>query len=205
MTSRRIRRQLADRAPGWRWHRWHDPDLAELAAIADTVGAVMATRDEVPRHLLRRARGGELTRANTAPGTPERAAVYQSEYRRRVEHAGRRGLTRRQARGHPGRGEIGVLWRTAEFFSVPTTEGMLDLVGLNSRESSQIGRYLRDVRELADIDRPLYPATFRRRWRGKGVGDVRFESDPNRVLAMLRESGPGPVDRYRRNPGGGVR
>ena len=91
----------------------------------------------------------------------------------------------------------------AEFLHVPTTEGVLDLVARNSRESSRIGRYLHDVGALAEGR--LDPAIFERRWRGKGIGEIRFESDPNRVLAMLRELGPGPIDRYRRNPGGGAR
>jgi len=157
----------------------------------------------VRRGLPRRSRRGDLNRANTAPGTPERAAVYRAEYLRRTKHAERRGLTRRQARGHPGRGELRLSERTAEFDAVPTTDGMVDLVSRNSRESSRIGRYLHDVRETAEGN--LDGKTFERHWRGKGVGEVRFESDPDRVLALLREEGPGPVDRYRRNPGGGAR
>jgi hypothetical protein len=129
--------------------------------------------------------------------------VYRAEYLRRTKHAERRGLTRRQARGHPRRGETRLSEYTTEFDAVPTTDGMLDLVGRNSRESSRLGKYLHDVGAL--VENKLDARTFERHWRGKGVGEVRFESDPNRVLALLREEGPGPVDRYRRNPGGGVR
>lgn len=164
---------------------------------------MLARQEDEPRHLLRRARRGELRRANTRPGTPERAAVYRAEYEQRVGHAERRGLTRSQARGHPGRGQPRLSERTSEFFHVPTTEGILDLVARNSREASRIGKYLHDVGALAEGH--LDPAIFERRWRGKGVGEIRFESDPNRVLAMLREQGPGPIDRYRRNPGGGAK
>jgi hypothetical protein len=162
-------------------------------------------REEVPRHLLRRARRGLLTRKNTAKGSPERTAVYRVERLRRQEHGQRRGLTQSQIRGHARatKGEVPASQLGAEFLHVPTTRGIADVAARNAREASRTGRYLRDVGELAEntLDGP----TFRRRWRGKGAGGYTFEHDPDRVLAMLREQGPGPVERYRRNPAGGTR
>jgi hypothetical protein len=159
---------------------------------------------DVSRELLRRARSGELTRGNTEKGTRERQAVYLAEWLRRQERGRRRRLSPGQVRGHArtDQGEVPLSRLGAEFDQVPTTQGVVDIIATSSRESTLVGRYLRDVRELAEGT--LDPEIFEQRWDGRAVGDVSLEGDPDRVLVMLREEGPGPVDRYRRQIAGAV-
>lgn len=148
--------------------------------------------------LLARARRGELTRGNTRPGTPERRAVYHAEYLRRVERAEQHGYTRSQARGHPGKGQVGLSEVTYDFFAVPTTEGVADVTVTSSREARRVGQYLRDVRDLLE-DR-IDAKTFGRKWRHRirTAGDHELEPNAEAVIVMVFQAGPGPSERYRR-------
>ena len=52
---------------------FHDPVILMMAAAALVTGVTMAAPHEHDPALLARARKGEITRANTEPGSPERS------------------------------------------------------------------------------------------------------------------------------------
>jgi hypothetical protein len=154
----------------------------------------------LPPALLARARRGELTRANTEPGSPERSAVDRVVYERRRARTVP-GETVRARLGHAPAPE--VVWS-----AVPTTLGVIDVFTTTRRESSRVGTYSRDVGLLLAGD--LGSKDFRRKWsrRRRDVGpDVELESDPNRVIALMAAAGPAPEPFYRRRrpPGGSAR
>ncbi len=145
------------------------------------------------------ALAGRLSRKNTRPGTPGRSAVYRAAYVRRTNRAEELGYTRSQARGHPGKGQVRLSDITYEFFSIPTTEGVVDLTLTSTREARRVGQYLRDVREVLE-DR-IDARAFSRRWRRRirAAGDHELEADAEAVIAMVFQAGPGPVERYQRH------
>lgn len=147
---------------------------------------------------LDRALTGDLHRKNTRKGSTARSAVYRVETVRRLGRAEALGISRGQALGHPRRGEQLVSADLTEWSEVPTTQGIADLTTSTKQEASRVGQHLRNVRQL--LEGSIDPRAFRRRWKSRirKVGDYELEADPDKVLAMVFFSGPGPVDRYRR-------
>jgi hypothetical protein len=162
----------------------------------------------VPPALLARARRGELTRANTAPGSPERSAVDRAVYERR--RARRPELTVRQALGHKGR--LDVLPTVTFFAQLGAGATLLEDVTVSRRDARRVGRYLSLVAQLTEGR--LAPAAFEhrvRRWRPVTIldpaglrGQVRFLSDPAAVLALVEiergEERESWIDSGRRRP-----
>jgi hypothetical protein len=138
----------------------------------------VAARREIDPGLLARARRRELTRANTALGTPERQAVDRITYlRRRTAHPE---LTARQALAHASRGD--VLPRIG--FMVDDPPRWIE-PQVSRRDAQRAGRYMALVGRLAN--REIGPDTFRRRvhsWRPL-PGGLRFLADPDAVLAFI--------------------
>jgi hypothetical protein len=162
----------------------------------------------LPPALLARARKGELTRRNTAPGSPERSAVDRVVYERR---RGRRPeLTVRQALGHAAPGD--VLPVVTFYVQLGAGPALLEDVSVSRRDARRVGRYLSLVGLLTEGR--LAPAAFERRvrsWRPVTIldppglrGQVRFLADPAAVLALAEiERGEEPrrwVDSGRRRP-----
>ncbi|MHB1582209.1 MAG: hypothetical protein ACYCU7_03235 [Acidimicrobiales bacterium] len=89
---------------------------------------------------------------------------------------------------------------TAErgFSAIPTTAGVVDVVTEDPVEARSVGEYGADVGKLLDGD--LEAEDFRRRWEGRDrrVGELTLEADPDRIVAMLTESGPPLEPFYRR-------
>jgi hypothetical protein len=141
---------------------------------------------------------GRLTRKNTMAGSSGRSAVYRASYLRRVKAADERGYSRSQARGHPGKGQVGLSRITYDFSDVPTTEGIADVRVTSSREARRVGQYLRDVRDL--LEERIDESAFRRKWRRRvrAAGDHELEPDPELVIVMVFQAGPAPSERYRR-------
>ena len=80
-----------------------DPPRSIRRAAARPAGP----RGNAPnRRLLEAARAGIVTRSNTTPGTQGRQAADRAVYERRQRHAEARGLTARQAAGHPATGDV---------------------------------------------------------------------------------------------------
>ena len=78
----------------------------------------MAKSRFTPFHLSS-AQAGTYTRANTLPGSPERAAVYRSEYLAREARGVAEGLSKGAAHGHAKLGEasakdMGIVKRSPE-------------------------------------------------------------------------------------------
>jgi hypothetical protein len=148
------------------------------------------------------ALGHRLARKNTRKGSAARSAVYAAEYHFRIERGAGLLFSRGQARGHPGKGEQSLSNVTYEFRDVTTTTGIADLEFTSSVVARRVGQYERDVRGLLDGD--IEPAAFHRRWthRIRAAGEHELESDPEAVLALRFEAGPGPVQRYVRRENG---
>jgi hypothetical protein len=146
-----------------------------------------APKDHSPG-LLARARRGELTRANTAPGSPERSAVDRVVYERRRAHHPE--LRVRQALGHEAAGD--VLPTVTFFAQLGALAVVLDSVTVSRRDTRRVGRYLSLVGLLTEGR--LAPAAFERRvksWRSVTIldppglrGQVRFLADPAAVLQL---------------------
>jgi hypothetical protein len=148
----------------------------------------MPPRKDHSPALLARARRGELTRANTEPGSPERSAVDRAVYeQRRSRHPE---LTVRQALGHERAGD--VLPTVSFFAQLGAGAALLEDVTVSRRDARRVGRYLSLVAQLTEGR--LAPAVFERRvrsWRPVTIldppglrGQVRFLSDPAAVLAL---------------------
>jgi hypothetical protein len=127
------------------------------------------------------------------------AAKGTTPHRQRVARAQRHspGISRRQAAGHPGRGEVRVSrierqW--TELQGQPTTKG--------SRESGRMGQLAGDVGKLSAGS--LSPEAFDFRWSGKRIGDYTAPSAAE-ALAHARAHGPSPDRPYRRIPTGPAR
>ena len=139
----------------------------------------------LPPALLARARRGELTRANTAPGSPERSAVDRVVYERRRAHHPE--LRVRQALGHEAAGD--VLPTVTFFAQLGAGAALLEDVTVSRRDARRVGRYLSLVAQLTEGR--LASAAFERRvrsWRSVTIldppgfrGQVRFLSDPAAV------------------------
>jgi hypothetical protein len=129
---------------------------------------------------------------------PPRGFNSWSSYNKwRVKHGLERGLSSSQALGHPRAGEVKASQLRRQFFGVPTRDGLADLE-VSLRDATTVGDYLHATGEV--VHREVDDKEFRDIWRGRGVGDIRFEHDPDRVRTMLTEAGPPPVERYRRVP-----
>ncbi len=168
----------------------------------------MAAPLNLPPALLARARRGELTRSNTASGSPERSAVDRVVYERRRAHHPE--LTVRQALGHAAPGDV----RPAVTFFAQLGAGpaLLEDVAVSRRDARRVGRYLSLVGLLTEGR--LAPAAFERRvkrWRPVTIldpaglrGQVRFLSDPAAVLALAEiergEERESWIDSGRRRP-----
>jgi hypothetical protein len=162
----------------------------------------------LPPALVARARKGEITRANTVPGSPERSAVDRVTYeRRRARHPE---LTARQSLGHEA---VGDVLPTVTFFAqLGAGPTLLEDVTVSRRDARRVGRYLSLVGLLREGR--LSPDAFQRRVRGwrpvtvldpKGLrGRVQFLSDPAAVLNLSqRERGEEReswIDSGRRRP-----
>ena len=167
---------------------FHDPVIFAMANAAVATRASMAASREHDPELLRRARKGELTRANTEPGSPERSAVDRVVYERRRAHHPE--LTTRQALGHKGR--LDVLPVVSFFAELGAGAALLEDVTVSRRDARRVGRYLSLVGLLTEGR--LAPAAFAARvrsWRPVEIldppglrGQVRFLSDPAPVLAL---------------------
>ena len=133
---------------------------------------------EIPPGFLSRARSGELTRRNTAPGTPERSAVDRVTYLRRASRRAP-GETVRARLGH----EPAATGRAMPvLFDDPPR--WVEFDDLSRAEARRIGRYLNLARQLAEGKER--PSGFRRRvssWRQ--IRGERFLADPDTVLAIL--------------------
>lgn len=94
----------------------------------------------------------------------------------------------------------------AVFAGLATTSGLRDVIASTYNDRHRAAQYARDQRLLNE--NLLDPAAFRRRWsrRVRRVGDDELESDPARVLELMRRSGPPPDPFYRRRrrPSGGT-
>jgi hypothetical protein len=158
--------------------------------------------------LLRRARKGEITRANTVPGSPERSAVDRITYERRRAHHPE--LTARQSLGHERAGDVPP---TVSFFAqLGAGAALLEDVTVSRRDARRVGRYLSLVGLLTEGR--LAPAAFAARvknWRPVTIlgppgfrGQVRFLADPAAVLALAEvergEERESWIDSGRRRP-----
>jgi hypothetical protein len=85
-----------------------------------------------------------------------------------------------------------------EWSAVATTEGIAQLQGRTRRESSRLGTYAHDTREL--LTGGMTDKDFARKWRRRvrTVGDAELEADPRVVRALWTVSGPPPEPFYRR-------
>jgi hypothetical protein len=117
-------------------------------------------------------------------------------YRRRIERGRQRGLSPSEARGHPKAGEVGPSQIIEQWDAIPTRAGVVDVEVTGLRQAGTLGAYLRDVRLLGEGE--IDDREFRANWRGRQAGGHKLEYDPDRVRAMLRAEGPGPIQRYRR-------
>jgi hypothetical protein len=147
---------------------------------------------KLPPSLLARARKGEITRANTTPGSPERSAVYRVISERRL--ARRPGLTARQALGHEAPGDVlPVVSFYAQLGAGPT---LLEDVTVSRRDARRVGRYLSLVGLLTEGR--LAPDAFERRvrsWRPVKIldptglrGQVMFASAPAAALNLAERA-----------------
>lgn len=139
--------------------------------------------------LLASARRGDLTRANTQKGTPERRAVDRHQYlRRRAAHPD---LSARQALGHPKPGDkrptISLMVEDPPRFVVIETD--------NRRDLKRAARYDNLVSLLANGR--VSPVAFRKRigsWRP--IAHMRFLSDPDAVLVIIEARRAGELDLF---------
>jgi hypothetical protein len=168
----------------------------------------MPSPRNLPPALLARARKGEITRANTVPGSPERSAVDRITYERRRAH--RPELTARQSLGHEAAGD--VLPAVTFFAQLGAGPTLLEDVTVSRRDARRVGRYLSLVGLLTEGR--LSPDAFERRVRGwrpvtvldpEGLrGRVRFLGDAAAVLDLReRERGEAReawIDSGRRRP-----
>jgi hypothetical protein len=168
----------------------------------------MPSPRNLPPALLARARKGEITRANTVPGSPERSAVDRITYERRRAH--RPELTARQSLGHEAAGD--VLPAVTFFAQLGAGPTLLEDVTVSRRDARRVGRYLSLVGLLTEGR--LSPDAFERRVRGwrpvtvldpEGLrGRVRFLGDAAAVLDLReRERGEAReawIDSGRRPP-----
>lgn len=145
---------------------------------------------KVDPELLAKARRGELTKATTEKGTPERRAVDRNQYLKR-KAAARPGLSARQALGHPKasdtRPTISFMAEDPARFVIVETD--------NRRDLKRAARYDNLVSQLASGR--LSPAVFRRRvgaWRP--IAHLRFLSDPDAVLAIIEARRAGEKDLF---------
>ena len=139
-------------------------------------------RGRAPSQRLRDAAdAGLLTRSNTRAGTAGRRAADAAEYERRI--ARHPGVSARQAAGHiPAGAEEKRL--SAIFRSV----GFAVVVGAGRADRRRLARYDSLVGQLRGGS--LSGAAFRRRvrgWQPYGAEGLRFEWDPDVVLALLAE------------------
>jgi len=187
---------------------FHDPVILMMAAAALVTGVTMAAPHEHDPALLARARKGEITRANTEPGSPERSVVDRITYERRRAHHPE--LTVRQALGHERAGD--VLPTVTFFTQLGAGPTLLVDVTVSRRDARRVGRYLSLVGLLTEGR--LAPAAFERRvrsWRPVTIldppglrGHVRFLADPEAVLALAEvergEERESWIDSGRRRP-----
>ncbi len=171
-------------------HTWRSPLVEQIAAVAELVGAVMfAGRRSIDPELLARARRGDLTRSNTAKGTPERQAVDRNTYVRR--RAFRPHLTARQAAGHPAPDDR--LPRISLMLADPPRWVIIE--SPNRRDVSRAGAYENLV---GDLERGMISSdAFRRRvssWRP--ISGNRFLSDPDAVLAIIEDRRAGDQELF---------
>jgi hypothetical protein len=149
----------------------------------------MPARRDIDPELLAQARRGELTKANTEKGTPGRRAVDRHQYlKRRAAHPD---LSARQALGHPKPGDsrptISLMVEDDPRFIVIETD--------NRRDLRRAARYDNLVSQMASGR--LSPEAFRRRvcsWRP--IGEFRFLSDPDAVLAIIEARRAGELDLF---------
>jgi hypothetical protein len=139
--------------------------------------------------LIDAARRGDLTKANTAPGTQGRQAVDKVKgYAPRV--ARRPELTARQAAGHEAHGDrLPIVTFYAQLGAEPT---LLEDVTVSRLAVRSVARYLGLVGQLGDGR--VSPEAFERRvrsWRPITIldppgllGQVRFLADPAAVLSL---------------------
>ena len=131
---------------------------------------------------------------------PRKFDSWSSYNKWRIQHGLERGLSSGQALGHPRAGEVKASELRRQFFGIPTRDGLAD-IEVSLRDATTVGDYLHATGEV--LHREVDDKEFRDKWRGRGVGDIRFEHDPDRVRTMLTEAGPPPVERYRRLPPSG--
>lgn len=183
-------RRAVDLGAGLR-RQFRDAELAKVARVAALLGATMAAHREIDPELLRRAQAGELRRSNTRARSPEREAVYRANYLARRAAAPDRSA--RQALGHRPGGPPRHAWQ-----HVFSTDGVVDLTTRGVREGSRVGRHLGMVGAL--LGGSMTDAAFARYWRthSRRAGGYELEGDPAKIRALVRQFGPGPLDRYQR-------
>ncbi len=129
--------------------------------------------------LVDAARAGVLRRENTAEGSAGRRAVYRAQYEERI--ARRPGVSARQAAGH-----IPVGAEETRLSAIFRDVGFAVVVGAGRADRRRLARYDSLVGQLRGGS--LSGAAFRRRvsgWKPYGAEGLRFEFDPEIVLAIL--------------------
>lgn len=94
---------------------------------------------------------------------------------------------------HTGHGRFETVFR-----SLPTNQGVVDVVTIDRVEARRAGEYASDIGGL--LEGNVDPEHFRQRWmaRSVAIGNLRLEADPDRVIAMLTEAGPPDQPFYER-------
>lgn len=146
------------------------------------------TRREVDSVLVDRARRGELTRANTEKGTPERRAVDRASYLKR--RSSRPGLSAREALGH----EVGATRPKVASFYAANPAQMMTVEGVSGNDMRRAGYYMLAVGQLVNAkqrggaDWAESAAAFRARfspWRP--IAGRSLLTDPLAVVALAEQ------------------
>jgi len=128
---------------------------------------------------------------------PKGFSNWSEYYRYRIERGAARGLTRSQARGHPGKGQP-LASQVERRVQIVGASGPLEVTVIGTRASSRAARYDNDARRL--LEGKIAPGTFNRRWAGKGIGDVLLPN-ADQVLALAHQGLASFDDFYpRRSP-----
>jgi hypothetical protein len=129
----------------------------------------------------------EKARATRRGTTPHRQRVTRAQ-----EHSP--GISRRQAAGHPGKGEVPVSAIGRQWTEMPGQP-----VTVGSRAAGRMGKLAGDIGKLKAG--ALTPDAFDSQWGSKRIGAYEVPSAAE-ALANARARGPSPDRPYRRVPTG---